>query len=132
MLDLAELRVALLQLGELLARCVRRAIVDVDDLVGPASVERARDLRDQRRKIVLLVAHGHDDGDGNRCCFGRRQIHALGWLGRREPRRARREAYYGPGEPRATLLRRSREGPGNATMLPSRSMAKPRRRAANQ
>src|SRR5215217_669953 len=40
--------------------------------------------------------------------------------------------FYGAKAPRATLLRRPDEGPTRDTMLPSRWIANPSRRAANQ
>src|SRR6266702_8935913 len=109
---------------------IRRAVVDIDDLVGPAAIERGGDLLDQGRDVVGFVAHGNDDGNRR---LGRRQIESS-WLelacrGNRRPGRSR---FYGAEAPRATLLRRPETGSGRATTVPSAWMAKPRLRAANQ
>src|SRR6478735_6716635 len=110
---------------------VRRTVIDVDDLIGPAAVERRADLLDQRHDVVGFVAHGNDDGNRG---LGR-QIEARGWnwLGSaREPAVPAGSRFYGADAPWATLLRRPETAPARGTMVPSARMAKPSLRAANQ
>ena len=105
-------------------RRIRRAVIDVDDLIGPAAVERAGDFRDQRRDIVRLVAHGHNDGNGHGGLVGRRQIgtrglNRFGWLGLKPAGtawsgRSRRPLLWGesaPGNPFETPWRGSGQRP---------------------
>ncbi len=67
----AQPRVLRLQRTELGLGAVGRSVVDVNDLVRPASVERSGDLRHQRRHVAGFVAHRHDDADGGiGCRFG--------------------------------------------------------------
>ena len=55
---------ALLHLRRQPLRCgIGRTIIDVNDLVSPATVERCGNLGDQRRHVLGLVAHRHNDGD---------------------------------------------------------------------
>ena len=106
--ELAQIAALLHERREPLGGGVGRAVIDVDDLISPAAIERGRDLGNQRRDIVGLVAHGHNDGNGHRSLVGRSQIgaHILGWSGpRAEPaliRRLRRPLIMGrmrPGQP---------------------------------
>ena len=115
---------------------IRRAVINVDDLVGPPAVERADDFRNQRRDVLRFVAHRHNDGNGDRICVGRCQI-GTRLVGLGEPGTGRigpsvGVRFYGAKAPRATLLRRPDEGPTRDAMLPSRWIANPSRRAANQ
>src|SRR3954451_14935057 len=116
---------------EPLACRIGRAIVDVDDLIGPAAIQRSRDLGDQRRDVVGFVAHGNDDGNRR---LGRRQIETRGWNGPAswEPAVPAGSRFYGADAPWATLLRRPGTCPERGTMVPSARMAKLSRRAANQ
>src|SRR6476619_4088022 len=110
---------------------VRRAVVDVDDFIGPEAVERRADLLDQRRDVVGFVAHGNDDGNRR---LGRRQIESS-WLELAcpgEPAVPAGSRFYGADAPWATLLRRPETAPARGTMVPSARMAKPSLRAANQ
>src|SRR5215208_333009 len=114
MAQLPQLRMTLHQLQQPLTGRVRRAVIDVDDLVGPAAVERAGNFLDQRRDIVGLVTHGHDDGNGD-LGVGGRQIgaHRVGWLADGTAPAVAATAYYEPNGLRATLLKRSKDGPGS-------------------
>ncbi len=71
MIDPAQICTLLHDLGETFRRCVGRAVIDVDDFVAPAAIERGGDLGDQRRHVAGLVAHGHDDGNINSGCIRR-------------------------------------------------------------
>ena len=70
-LSLPELTVLLHQLRQPFGGRIRRAVIDIDDFVGPAAVERADDFRNQRRDVLRFVAHRHNDGNGDRICVGR-------------------------------------------------------------
>jgi hypothetical protein len=76
--ELPKVRPLLHDRGKPLGGGVGRAVIDIDDLIGPAAVERGGDLRNQRRDVVGFVAYGHNDGDGHRISVGRRQIGTLG------------------------------------------------------
>ena len=134
--DLAQIA-ALLHLGRKpLGGRIRRAVIDVDDFIGPSAIERGGDFGDQRADVLGLVAHGDDDGNGHRGCVRRRQINARRWSGPSagdacRPAGLRRPLLMGPRRPRATLLR-CPETLRSGTISPSRRIAKPRRRAANQ
>ena len=45
---------------------VGRAVIDVDELEGPAPVQRGRDLVGERTDILGFVAHRHDHRNGRR------------------------------------------------------------------
>src|SRR6202022_2485074 len=103
--------------------------IDVDDFVSPATIERADDLRDQRRDIVRFVAHGHNDGNGDRFSVGGRQIGTHRGVGLKEHKGWNKAGtgispaldgvrFYGAKAPRATLLRRPDEGPTSGTIVP--------------
>src|ERR1700687_294363 len=114
---------------------VGRAVIDIDDFISPSAVEGSGDLVDQRRHIPGLVAHGNNDGNGDLSCVRRRQInaHRLSWPAAADafgPAFAA-SASYGADGSRATLLRCPR-ALRSGTILPSRWMVNPRRRAANQ
>src|SRR5262249_8709702 len=128
--ELAQIASLLHRLRDALRGGIGRAVIDVDDLVIPAAIERGADLLDQRRDVVGLIAHG--DNDGNRK-WGRRQIGARGWdsPAAREPGAAS-SRFYGAGGLWATLLRCLGTAPGSGRIAPSARMAKPSRRAANQ
>jgi hypothetical protein len=42
---------------------IGRTVIDVDDLERPLAFERRGDFADERRNVVRLVAHRHDDGN---------------------------------------------------------------------
>src|SRR4051812_22026134 len=136
MIDAAQICALLHDLGETLRRGVGRAVIDVDDFVSPAAVERGRDFADQRRHVAGLVTHGHDDGKIDNGCIRRWQINAHGFklIGRGTfgPEGLSASAYYGANALRATLLRWPSEGPASGSIAPSRRMVKARWRAANQ
>src|SRR3954466_12576949 len=80
MAQLAQIVPLLHDRAEPFAGRVGRTVIDVDDLTGPAAVERRADLLDQWHNVVGFVAHGNDDG--NRGLENRRlgrQIEARGW-----------------------------------------------------
>src|SRR5262245_15768870 len=135
-LQLADLAVLFHQFSQPVGSRIRRTVVDVNDLIRPALAERADDFRNQRRDVFRLVTNRHNDGNGDRISVGRCQIgtRLVGWggpgTGRVGPSGGVR--FYGAKAPRATLLRRPDEGPTSDTMLPSRWIANPSRRAANQ
>src|SRR3954449_12484099 len=127
MAQLAQIVPLLHDRAEPFAGRVRRTVIDVDDLIGPAAVERRADLLDQRHDVVGFVAHGNDDG--NRGLENRRlgrQIEARGWnwlgSGPAVPAGSR---FYGADAPWATLLRRPETAPARGTMVPAARMAKP-------
>ncbi len=62
--DLAQHRVARHQGLEPLGGGIARAVIDVNDLVAPAPIQRGHDLAHQRRNIVRFVAHRDDDRHG--------------------------------------------------------------------
>src|ERR1700761_7309981 len=76
MAKLAQIGARFHQCRQPVAGSVRRAVIDVDDFVGPAAVERGRDFRDQGRYVLSLVAHRHNDRNGNGLGSGIRQIEA--------------------------------------------------------
>src|SRR3954462_10241570 len=134
MAQLAPIGPLLHDRAALFAGRIGRHVIDVDDLIGPAAVERRADLLDQRHNVIGFVAHGNDDG--NRGLENRRlgrQIEARGWnwlgSGTGGPAGSR---FYGADAPWATLLRRPETAPARGTMVPSARMAKPSLRAANQ
>src|ERR1700730_680161 len=71
MAKLAQIAPLLHHTRKALGGRIRRAIIDVDDLIGPAAVERDRDFPDQWRDVVSLVAHGDDNGNGDFWCGNR-------------------------------------------------------------
>src|SRR6267142_424031 len=136
MFQLPKLIVPLHQISQPFGGRIRRAVIDIDDLIDPAAFERADDFRNQRRDVFRFVAHRHNDGNGDSTSVGSSQIGTrlvglerpgTGLIG--PPGGVR---FYGAKAPRATLLRRPDEGPTRDTMVPSRWIANPSRRAANQ
>src|SRR6266850_2149655 len=134
--QLPKLIVLLHQISQPFGGRIRRAVIDIDDLIDPAASERADDFRNQRRDVFRFVAHRHNDGNGDSTSVGSSQIGTrlvglerpgTGHIG--PPGGVR---FYGAKAPRATLLRRPDEGPTRDTMVPSRWIANPSRRAANQ
>src|ERR1700722_10753043 len=124
MAHLAQIGAAFHGRGKPLRRCVRRTVVDVDDFVIPAAIERRSDLGDHRSDIFGLVAHGNNDGNGDGGYVRGRQISPVG-VGRNRPT----VASYGADAPAATPLR----GPSaTGKMTPPSPIANPRPRAANQ
>jgi hypothetical protein len=103
---------------------IRRAVIDIDDFIGPSAVERGRDFRDQRCNIVGLVAHGNNDRDSNGLSVGQGQFidrfdgfaAPLLWGG------------WSPGNPFAAFY----GCPGRGNMAPSWPTPKPMPLAANQ
>ena len=136
MFQLPKLIVLLYQISQPFGGRIRRAVIDIDDLVDPAAVERVNDFRNQRRDVLRFVAHRHNDGNGDSTSVGSSQNrHSSGWFGKARNRAYRPPGgvrFYGAKAPRATLLRRPDEGPARDTMVPSRWIANPSRRAANQ
>ena len=68
--DLAQIAALLHQGREPLGGRIGRAVIDVDDFIGPAAVERGGDFRDQRRYVPGFVAHGNNDGNRHFCRVG--------------------------------------------------------------
>ena len=93
--------------GKTLGGRVRRTVIDIDDLIGPAAVERGGDFLDQRDDIFGLVADGNDNGNC-RGFIGRRQIDArrVSWpvALKRPARPLVGPASYGAGPTWATLF----------------------------
>ena len=125
--ELPELTVLLHQRSQPLGGRVRRAVIDVDDLVGPAAIERTDDFRNQRRNVVGLVAHRHYDGNGNRTSVGSSQI-GTRLVGLKKTRNRaylvarRRPLLWGesaPGNPFEASRRGSNQG-HNAAVVPDR------------
>jgi hypothetical protein len=120
-------------------RPVVRAVVDIDHLEGPAAGERRLDLREERRDIGRLVAHGDDDRDLRLFRFGHQAFAGIAafkaglsrrWAGalqrraaagaaaairRSRPRRKRGRHPFNPLAPRA--VSKSRPIPIIATSL---------------
>jgi hypothetical protein len=118
-----------------LAGRIRRTVIDVDDLIRPATIERGSDLGNQRAYVLGFVAHGDNDGNCDPGCVRRRQINArFSWPGTGTALGPSRlaSASYEAGAPRATLLSPSDDNPERGRIAPSRSMENPSRRAANQ
>jgi hypothetical protein len=59
--DDAQFRRGRLQVAQALQRRVARGVVDVDDFEADHATQRSDDLADQRRDVVFLVVHRHDD-----------------------------------------------------------------------
>ena len=110
--------------GEPLGGRIGRAVIDVDDLVAPAAVERGRDLGDQRRHIVRPRCARARRWKRRRGCVGGRQIdaHRLSWL--------ERAGTAGPAASRRPLLmgRRAAGNPFEVLQRGSRQAARSRRR----
>src|SRR5216684_5115975 len=134
-MDLPQIFTLLHDRGNPLGGRIGRAVIDVDDFVLPSTVERRRDFGDQRAHVFGLVAHGHNDGNIDGGGVRRWQIntHCSRWPAAGGTYQAfAASASYGPDGSRATLLRCPNEGPASGTIAPSRRIANPRRRAANQ
>ena len=63
MTELAQIGALFHDGGQTLGGRIRRAVVDIDDLIGEAAVERGRNLRDQRNDVLRFVPDGNDDGN---------------------------------------------------------------------
>ena len=64
--DCRKLSMLLHHRREPLGGRIGRAVIDIDDFMDPAALERGDDFRDQRRDIVRFVAYRNNDGNGDR------------------------------------------------------------------
>src|SRR5262245_32736677 len=74
MAELSQVRAFAHQRRQPFAGCVGRAVIDEDNLVRPASIERGRDLDNQWSNVVGFIANRHY----NR--HRRRRGAGIGWV----------------------------------------------------
>ena len=61
--DLPQISALLHNRGKPFGGCIGRAVIDVNDFIGPSAVEGGCDFSDQRTYVFSFVAHGDNDRD---------------------------------------------------------------------